>query len=67
VIGEVRRVRARKGARSAADPANLPSDPDQAVASPVHDQWLLGEALAETFPASDPISPSNGNDSPPGG
>ena len=26
--------------------------------SPLHDQWLLDEALAETFPASDPISPS---------
>jgi hypothetical protein len=23
-----------------------------------HDEWLLDEALAETFPASDPISPS---------
>ncbi|MDQ6638199.1 MAG: hypothetical protein M3Z15_00845 [Pseudomonadota bacterium] len=28
------------------------------IASPSHDQWLLDEALAETFPASDPISPS---------
>ncbi|SAL06595.1 hypothetical protein AWB81_07673 [Caballeronia arationis] len=23
-----------------------------------HQDWLLDEALAETFPASDPISPS---------
>jgi len=23
-----------------------------------HDEWLLDEALAETFPASDPISPA---------
>ena len=28
------------------------------VGSPAHDQWLLDEALAETFPASDPIPPS---------
>jgi hypothetical protein len=26
--------------------------------SPSHDDWLLDEALVETFPASDPISPS---------
>jgi hypothetical protein len=30
------------------------------TASPLHDQWLLDEALDETFPASDPISPSTG-------
>jgi len=26
----------------------------------MHDEWLLDEALDETFPASDPISPSIG-------
>jgi len=26
--------------------------------SPAHEDWLLDEALLETFPASDPISPS---------
>ncbi len=30
----------------------------QDTASPAHDDWLLDEALTETFPASDPISPS---------
>ena len=25
----------------------------------VHEEWLLDEALKETFPASDPISPAN--------
>ena len=30
----------------------------QDIQSPVHDEWLLDEALAETFPASDPISPT---------
>jgi hypothetical protein len=32
----------------------------ESVDSPSHDQWLLDEALDETFPASDPISPSIG-------
>lgn len=26
--------------------------------SPEHDEWLLDEALGETFPASDPICPA---------
>ena len=30
------------------------------VDSSLHDEWLLDEALDETFPASDPISPSIG-------
>ena len=34
----------------------------QDVESPLHDEWLLDEALAETFPASDPISPKDAND-----
>ena len=29
--------------------------------SSAHDDWLLDEALLETFPASDPISPSRGS------
>jgi hypothetical protein len=33
------------------------------VASPAHDEWLLDEALMETFPASDPIHPAT-HDSP---
>jgi len=32
--------------------------PRSEVGSPGHDEWLLDEALLETFPASDPISPS---------
>jgi hypothetical protein len=35
----------------------------QEVGSPLHDEWLLDEALAETFPASDPISPTTGDSS----
>ena len=34
----------------------------QDIQSPVHDEWLLDEALAETFPASDPISPTRDDD-----
>lgn len=30
--------------------------------SPKHDDWLLDEAIGETFPASDPISPSHSTD-----
>jgi hypothetical protein len=41
---------------------SAPAEPGQAITSPAHDQWLLDEALAETFPASDPISPSSGFD-----
>jgi uncharacterized protein YdeI (YjbR/CyaY-like superfamily) len=40
------------------------AEPGQDIASPAHDQWLLDEALAETFPASDPISPSSASASP---
>jgi hypothetical protein len=32
----------------------------ESVDSSAHDEWLLDEALDETFPASDPISPSIG-------
>jgi hypothetical protein len=37
-----------------------PFRPDDAR-SAAHDDWLLDEALLETFPASDPISPSCGS------
>jgi hypothetical protein len=37
------------------DPAAAPGADPQA---PAHDDWLLDEALAETFPASDPIAPA---------
>lgn len=30
------------------------------AASAAHDEWLLDEALMETFPASDPVSPALG-------
>lgn len=39
-----------------------------ALHTPEHDEWLLDEALAETFPASDPIaisSDSPGSDTSP--
>ncbi|HEY2560511.1 MAG TPA: hypothetical protein VGI48_12440 [Caldimonas sp.] len=32
----------------------------ESVDSSAHGEWLLDEALDETFPASDPISPSIG-------
>jgi hypothetical protein len=32
------------------------------IKSPLHDEWLLDEALTETFPASDPISPTGDDD-----
>ena len=40
---------------------SLPQDAvaSSEVQSPTHDEWLLDEALAETFPASDPISPAS--------
>jgi hypothetical protein len=38
--------------------ARKTSKPPESTQSPVHDDWLLDEALLETFPASDPISPS---------
>jgi len=66
MIGDRLRVPARKGPLRAADRRGAPVASGQAVASPAHDQWLLDEALDETFPASDPISPSSGKDSRPG-
>lgn len=32
--------------------------------TPGHDEWLLDEALAETFPASDPIAVSPNSPAP---
>ena len=32
--------------------------------TPVHDEWLLDEALSETFPASDPIAVSPNSPAP---
>ena len=37
-----------------------PSSRPEETRSPAHEDWLLDEALLETFPASDPISPSRG-------
>ncbi len=31
------------------------------TSSAEHEEWLLDEALAETFPASDPIAPAPGS------
>jgi hypothetical protein len=43
-------------------PWDSPGPPSPAGAedtrSPAHEDWLLDEALLETFPASDPISPA---------
>ncbi len=46
--------------RAAADAGLSPPGPVPAgsVGSEQHAEWLLDEALAETFPASDPISPA---------
>ena len=35
-----------------------PSDAAASRAESRHEEWLLDEALKETFPASDPISPA---------
>jgi hypothetical protein len=42
-------------------PEDLPPEPRGPAAkpgAPGHDDWLLDEALAETFPASDPTTPT---------
>ncbi len=55
--------------RSAKDDAKDARDhplPVSPVGSPSHDEALLDEALSESFPASDPISPSTRErDAPP--
>jgi hypothetical protein len=48
-----------------ADPADQPVKIPP-VASPRHDEALLDQAVAETFPASDPISPAVAERSEPG-
>jgi hypothetical protein len=45
----------------ASRPGHTPPSAHAAVArasTSVHEEWLLDEALKETFPASDPISPA---------
>lgn len=42
--------------REAVDEKDPPHAAD--TASPMHGEWLLDEALQETFPASDPIRPA---------
>lgn len=36
------------------------SSPRAEPGAPGHNEWLIDESLAETFPASDPISPAAG-------
>ena len=48
----------------AATEARTPGAAD--AASPAHDEWLIDEALQETFPASDPIRPAQRRDNPAG-
>lgn len=38
--------------------ASVPAPGDDAEPAPPHEEALLDEALEETFPASDPISPA---------
>ena len=54
----------RNKKRKARPPSGAARGPDvgREVESPVHDEWLLDEALEETFPASDPISPKDASD-----
>ena len=54
----------RNGPRKAGQPSATAEERQvgQDIQSPVHDEWLLDEALAETFPASDPISPTRVDD-----
>ena len=55
---EPRRKR-RPPKRGNDDPSpSTPADDAPPPQSPNHDEWLIDEALVETFPASDPISPS---------
>jgi|KBSMisStandDraft_5_1062788.scaffolds.fasta_scaffold1154547_2 hypothetical protein len=47
--------------KSETDRSHDPEPPANAAASRAqsrHEEWLLDEALKETFPASDPISPA---------
>ncbi|HVY05222.1 MAG TPA: hypothetical protein VHB46_04530 [Burkholderiales bacterium] len=38
--------------------------PDAKPGAPGHDEWLVDEAVEETFPASDPTAPSHPNEDP---
>jgi hypothetical protein len=46
-------ARPRRGGRTGADVDSPAADPH----APDHDEWLLDEAIEETFPASDPPTP----------
>ena len=50
------RKRPAPGALPTPGPATADGASD--TGSPAHDEWLLDEALTETFPASDPIRPA---------
>ena len=39
-------------------------DPASKPGAPGHDEWLVDEAIEETFPASDPTAPSHSEDAP---
>jgi hypothetical protein len=54
----------RNEKRKARPTAGEAPEPEAAreLESPPHEEWLLDEALEETFPASDPISPKNADD-----
>jgi hypothetical protein len=39
-------------------PAQPPEGTETVNVPPTHEEWLLDESLAETFPASDPIAPA---------
>jgi hypothetical protein len=62
------RLGPRKGPRktTARAPAIPESTPREGAdtSSLAHDEWLLDEALSETFPASDPIAPAPASGQP---
>jgi hypothetical protein len=39
-------------------------DPASKPGAPGHDDWLVDEAIEETFPASDPTAPAHSEDVP---
>ena len=56
-ISQIETAMRSSGALKVTNAADIEAGRD--MSSPLHDQWLLDEALTETFPASDPISPSS--------
>jgi len=56
-VGHNKKRKARPTAGEAREP-----EVGRELESPLHEEWLLDEALEETFPASDPISPKNADD-----